>query len=836
MLINKILKWFVFFFGAFLFIYNLIFFTWESTKIVSYYHSGTLRSDVKLLPDSSIVFSKVDTVDFSVLIYPQIGDTIVSIDDTTAGMSLWNLKFNSPLEPGRVVPIEFNHNGNVFRTALITSPIRTFDFIGLLAIDLLRFLAAISFIIVGSWAYFQRPDSGGIRSLTMFSYSISTFLITAVNVLSTRYASFTIPFGDILNEVFNTLVPFFSAFWLNLQLLFPHPHKFIRTKPLLAYLGCYAPGIIFIFLYEVFGINSSIFIFLLISIQVFLGFGILYYSYRHSTDKLERRQMRLVLMGSGFSLFTLFSVLLIAVLFNEWLSNWGGFAFLIIFCFFSLLFSPLSFAYAFQRYRLFEVEAKLRRGTRYFIAITALLAVSLGILYLISQLVMTHLGITSRTPTMIIAMGFAFGFIPAFKAIRDGVEKQFYPEKLKLKHIAAEATQKMLSFPDCKSLWSHLESRLTEALSVESLYPIVRFKDSNEFYLEKDKEETTPFRLNNGISQEVIYAKGPIFIDEAIASERTALSLEEESWLIARNVALLMPMFIRNELIGYIGLGQKAGKEEFSPEEISMLSSLAYQIAMASDNIRLLEESLVKKRMEEELQLARDIQKGFLPAILPDTPGLEISAGSKFCHEVAGDYYDVLISPPNKTVLAVGDVSGKGAGAALLMANLQASLRTAVGITVQLNEIVERVNELIYRNTPPEQYITFFAGIFDADKKTITFVNAGHNFPAVIRDNEETILLQEGGIILGCLPSWNYKQETLELKTGDILVMYTDGVTEAMNEAEEEFGEQRLLQYIRDNSCLNLDELRTGIEKQVGEFTGGKPLLDDFTLILVRVK
>ena len=836
MVVNRVLKWATFVLGGLIAVYILVYFTWESAKVVNYYNSGTAGTDIRQERDSSLVIVNLDTEDYVGFNRPMMGDTLISINDSSATLSQWNQTFYSPLEPGRIIPLEYRHFGQVYRTKIRTHPPQKSDLIQVLIINILRFIVAVSFIVVGSWAYFQRSDSGGVRALTLFSYSMVLFLVEAVSVLSARYSSFDIPFHSVFINFFGYFIPYFAGFWLNLQLLFPRPHKFMRENPALAYLLCYAPATIFHLLYEFFGLSVQAPVLILISVQIAAGFILLGYSYNRGTDSLERRQMRLVLMGSGFGLSSLFIVLIMAVLFNSWLNTWGGTGFLITFCFFALLFSPLSFAYAFQRYRLFEVEAKLRRGTRYVIATTVLLGFLLGLIYLVGELLLRNLGITSRTPTLIVAMGLALGFAPAFKVLRNQVDRRFYPEKHQLRETIKDILQRMLSIPDCKSLWIEVEDGLRSAVQLEALYPVMREKDGPRFFLEKDDEQMTPFTIEEGLGRKASLEKRPILVDEAICCEREALSLEEESWLIRRNVAVMLPMTVRNELVGFLALGYKIGREEYAADEVLVLVSMAQQLALASENIRLLEENIEKKRMEEELHIARDIQQGFLPEILPETPGLEIAAGSKFCLEVAGDYYDVLTRKGGQTVLAVGDVSGKGAGAALLMANLQASLRTAIGISEHLRDIVERINELIFRNTPPEQYITFFVGVFDPEAKTLIYVNAGHNYPAILRENGDMIVMDKGGLILGVLPDAEYEQETIQLQTNDLLILYTDGVTEAMNDNDEEYGEERLVVLARENYDRPIDEIRPALEKEVLAFTDGKPLADDFTLIFARVK
>jgi len=833
---NTIFKWIILCLGAVIALYTLVYSVREFTKVAAYQKSGTLTTDVTLNEDSLLVISILDTSEFVYPIYPSLGDIVVGVNDSSATLNRWNGNFFAPLEPGRVVPIEYIHNGEKFRTELRTHLPSTYYFLNILFLQVVRIFLTISFIVVGLWAFLKRPESGGVRALALFSFAMASFLIASVRVLSDRYAPFDIPLNTVFNFVFTYFVPFFGGFWLNLQLLFPRPKRFIRRYPNLAYAACYAPFIIILIDARTVGLFSQFLSFPAISLQIIAGFIILASSYTRARNSLEKRQLRLVLTGSGIGLFTLFLFLTVAIFFGEWLSAWRWNAFAVTLCFLALLLSPLSFGYAFQRYRLLEVEGKLRRGTRYFLVTAFLLGLFAVVVYLVGILLLRHLGITSQTPTFIIALGLALGFSPALRKVQGQVERRFYPERHNLREEIRDFLQKILAIPDRKTLWKQVEELLRDTIKVGAIYPVLKAQDSDNFYYDGVETEPTSFRINQGVAVRMEEDRRPIVVDEAIASARAGITIKEESWLKRKNVAMLLPMVVHLNLVGFLAIGFKSDGEDYSPEELDILNSLASQLALASENIRLLEDNIEKKRMEEELNMARVIQKGFLPETVPSTPGLKVAAGSRFCLEVAGDYYDVITLPDGETVLAVGDVSGKGAAAALLMANLQASLRTAIGVSGHLRDIVGRINDLIHSNTPPEQYITFFVGIFDPKAQTLTYVNAGHNQPMVIREDGRTILLDKGGLILGALPEVEYEQDTIQLQSGDLLLMYTDGVSEAMNAEEEEFGEGRILEYVRMNLNREPGEILAGLEKEVESFIGNSPLADDFTLIFGRVE
>ena len=846
-LFQKIIQLVIYFLGITAFLYSLIYFAREGSKVTDYAKSGTVNLEVITQSDSILVFATVDTSDFSVPVYPSIFDTIVTLNDTVVYLRIdsanvinrWRTLFFSPNPPGLIFPIEFRHEGQLFRSEITTRLPDTTTFYSILLLQIVRFLLSILFVIVGFGAFLKRRDSGSVRALTLFCYAMSMFFVFAVSALSDNYAKFEIPFNQFFVIILRFLIPFFGAFWLNLHLLFPHPKKFIKNHPFLAYLTIYGPVVFYMFSDNI-GLNlpNYFLTFIILFGQTTAGFIILGFGKSLSKDSLEKRQMQLVQWGSGIGLAPLIMLLVAAYAFGDAFSTWKWSLLTVNLSFAAMLLTPLSFVYAFQRYRLLEVEGKLKRGTRFVIATGILMAVLIGVIYLVGELMLRQLGISTRTPTLIASLALAVGLSPALRKVRNIVERRLYPERHKLREMSRDFIHQALAVPDGKTLWGKVESQLKETLKIDILFPVLCDENKGPgFFIHEHDDVPLPFKPNTGLIKNLQTEGRPILVDEAVVSDVVILSLEEELWLMRHKIALIVPMMAQNKLVGFLGIGFKAGGEDYSPEELQILTALSSQLALAGENIRLLEDNLDKKRMEEELKIARKIQRGFLPKEIPDAPGLTIAAKSDFCLEVAGDYYDVLSFRGSGTVLAIGDVAGKGAGAALLMANLQASIRTAaaIGFNVRMGEVVARVNDLIFQNTPPEQYITFFTGYFNPDKLTFTYVNAGHNPPMLIRENEETILLSEGGLILGCLPDQNYEQGFIRIKPGDLIFMYTDGVSEAMNSAEEEFGEKRIEQYIRAHISAPVSDILTGLEREIISFCESAPLMDDFTLLIAKV-
>jgi sigma-B regulation protein RsbU (phosphoserine phosphatase) len=237
----------------------------------------------------------------------------------------------------------------------------------------------------------------------------------------------------------------------------------------------------------------------------------------------------------------------------------------------------------------------------------------------------------------------------------------------------------------------------------------------------------------------------------------------------------------------------------------------------------------------QELEKAREIQEGLLPKKIPQVKGLEVAGAWQPARVVGGDYYDVLKFSERKMGICIGDVVGKGITAALLMANLQASFRAFAEEGVSPGMLCGKLHGVISNNVAQEKFVTFCYCTIDAEKNKLTYASAGHCPPLLLRGRGEAISLKEGGTPLGILPGKEYADTEVQLEAGDRLVLYTDGLTEAMNAEDEEFGEPRLVGLGRKNMGLGAAELLEVIRKEVSGFSGGR-FQDDFTLVVVAVK
>jgi serine phosphatase RsbU (regulator of sigma subunit) len=290
-------------------------------------------------------------------------------------------------------------------------------------------------------------------------------------------------------------------------------------------------------------------------------------------------------------------------------------------------------------------------------------------------------------------------------------------------------------------------------------------------------------------------------------------------------------------------LGPKQSEAPYSATDLKLLQSVAAQTGLAIENSQLIVaiagEVAQRERLNREVEIAREVQERLFPQKLTPVIGLDYCGACRPALGVGGDYYDFLPLSDDVFGIAIGDVSGKGIAAALLMASLQASLRgQAMRGTDDLADMMRNVNLLVYQASSENRYATFFYAQYEPATRRLTYVNAGHNAPIILRKSDaewQTLRLEEGGAVVGLLPNFPYTQATVQLEVGDLLLAFTDGISEAMNSADEEWGEERLIETSKSCEAMSAAEILARLVQGADEFAAGAPQHDDMTLIVVRV-
>jgi phosphoserine phosphatase RsbU/P len=296
---------------------------------------------------------------------------------------------------------------------------------------------------------------------------------------------------------------------------------------------------------------------------------------------------------------------------------------------------------------------------------------------------------------------------------------------------------------------------------------------------------------------------------------------------------------------GILALQNGDLQHRISVRRNDQLGLLAHSFNQMSGSIGLLLEEVVeKKRLEKELEIAREVQATLFPKHLPQPPGMSLFGGCKPARVVSGDYYDFIVEDETHLYIVVGDVSGKGISAALLMANLQAAIRSQLlssinnsdpeSVGPNLTKVMTYLNQQIYLNSPEEKYVSLFLSRYDANSRRLWYCNAGH-LPSIVLNAEGIQSLGATGTVIGLFPDATYQAKSIDLASGNLLAFFTDGVTEAMNKADEEFGYNKLQTALEQSRTLSPEGVYEYVMSKVDEWQTALPPRDDITMIVAKV-
>ena len=338
------------------------------------------------------------------------------------------------------------------------------------------------------------------------------------------------------------------------------------------------------------------------------------------------------------------------------------------------------------------------------------------------------------------------------------------------------------------------------------------------------------FHLNQALLGWMHLNKKPLLMNDPQNDERFGGVRWDESI----HSLLCVPLVIKAELKGVLTLYNKRGQKPFSDEDQRLLAIIAAQSAQVIENARLNEREKQLLKMQEELRLAAKIQLDLLPKTAPQIEGYDIAGKSVPAQLVGGDYFDFIRIDDHRLAVCLGDVSGKGMPASLLMASTQATLRGQTLLSLSARECIQHSNRLLSQSISPDRFVTLFYGILDSSLHTLSFTNAGQDHPYLLSPHEQTRRLHTGGVPLGVLEGFPFEEETVSLHPGSMILMSSDGITEAVNTVQEQFGEGRLTAVIGDYENLSAIELVDRIIASVKAHVGDTPQLDDMTLVVVK--
>jgi sigma-B regulation protein RsbU (phosphoserine phosphatase) len=638
-------------------------------------------------------------------------------------------------------------------------------------------------------------------------------------------------------------------------------------------------------------------------ICISLFFFTLFPKYSTASTRDAKRRLGILVWGAEIGLTPMFIGVVIGQIRNRTLQDavpgWYFWT-----CFVLFIFFPLSMAYVIIVQRAMDVRILLRQGTQYALARGTLNA---GRVVLLTLLGVTLYQLVSHPQHSDTALTWAVVLTLLFLAMQFGgtkrlsawIDRKFFREVYSAEQVLSELSEQAGRFTETRPLLETITRRIADTLHVSQIGVLLQC--AGGYCLEQS--------IGAAIDQGVSLPATSLSIRK-LRSEKTPLTVyynNPDGWLMLASdneqevlkrlsAEVLLPLPGRKDLVGVITLGPKRSEAPYSRSDLALLRSVAIQTGLAIENSRLFStlaaEAVIRERANREMEIAREVQRRLFPQVSPSVRGVEIAGHCRPALGIGGDYYDFIAvdrasdgtaQTSSRLGIAIGDVSGKGISAALLMASLRASLRGQTLTGFDLAHLVHNVNLLLYDSSDSNRYATFFFAHYDPATRQLTYVNAGHNAPVILRPTTvavtqgasaglsgqaprrregegpavsdasvislvrtvpnqvsangtcEILRLEEGGPVVGLLVEASYQQCVLTMEPGDVLIGYTDGISEAMNSKDEEWGEDRMI--AKAASCLHLSaqQILDCLLDAADKFASGAPQHDDMTLVLMKI-
>lgn len=567
---------------------------------------------------------------------------------------------------------------------------------------------------------------------------------------------------------------------------------------------------------------------------------------RSATTADARRRLRVLAIGSAISLGPVELIFVVFPLFGLDPHHNSLYELIVLF----YIIFILTLAYVLGVQRAMEIRILVRIGTKYLLARTTLTVVRIAgiaaLTWFIAIPLIQHPSFSHRhvfwTAVLLAFAVLFFKKKSPTDLVGQWIDRKFFREAYDTELVLTELSQDARRFTEKEPLIETITRRISDVLHIPQI--AVWLRGSDTFYLQQALGipllEPVLFSDGSATVQTVARADRPVTLYREDPDEWFVEAPEEERVILNRmNTEVLLGLPGRDRLMGVIVLGPKQSEEPYTASDLRLLNSVATQTGLALEVSNLAQslarEAAERERIHREIEIAREVQERLFPQRIPAVAGVDLAGHCRPAQSVGGDYYDFMELEGGCLGLAVGDVSGKGISAALLMASLRASLRgmTLYGLN-DLAGLMQKVNGLVYEASASNRYATFFFAVYDPASRELRYVNAGHNPPVLLR-GDEVLGLETGGPVVGLLPSAPYVQGSLTLAPGDTLLAYTDGVSEAMTATDEEWGEERMIEAFRAVHLKGAEEIVNEMLRAADAFTCEAPQHDDMTVLVMKI-
>jgi sigma-B regulation protein RsbU (phosphoserine phosphatase) len=485
------------------------------------------------------------------------------------------------------------------------------------------------------------------------------------------------------------------------------------------------------------------------------------------------------------------------------------------------------------RYQFLDVTVLVRQSLVYTITSGLLVGLYILIVSRTNKLITSLFGEQTEIANIAFIVVALILFQPINIQLDNLIKKFFIKRSTDYRNVLEQLSRRLISVLDPIQLRNMIEKTLKSTILVDKVYFVLFDDKLDEYVLLPSDDQPKQIIIDRsdiflgGVGQ----LEAPTMISSLSQYRReSALSDEMEK----HHIQLILPLKDADHLLGFLALTEKVSGYRYNAEDRTMLGVISNQLVTVLTNARLYADSLEKQRLDEEMAMARQIQLDLLPKHPPSSESFSISAFSVPSRTIGGDFYDFIPKGNDAFGMVIADASGKGLPAALLVAQVQAMLRSEIGNNNNISDILGNLNRYVSELTASGKYATLFYGEFNSKSHEFRCANAGHNHPILVRADGSCEMLKKGGIIIGAFNNACFEDDVTFLNKDDILFLYTDGLSEAMNKNEEEYGEERIINYLIDKRTLSTNQIIEGILKDVRQFDETYPPRDDTTLIALK--
>jgi serine phosphatase RsbU (regulator of sigma subunit) len=785
----------------------------------------------------------------------QTGDRIQGIGRTIVNSPQSAAKELRRHEPGTEVPYLVERGGEpmILMVPLGTTRVDMRDY----AVNV---MLALVYLVIGFAVYLRAGDERAPGLFFVLCLLFGLYFMT--NLQQVSYF-----LGALITQNIGAFARFMlPAVFLQFFLVFPRKKLTLTKHPFLAPLLYLLPLMFYLrFTLDQFigeeGAKIGATSWIVLGLYYVFGLGALLHGYFSYRDPLMRQRVRILTFGTMAAVipFLVVKIGLEELNFRTGLTRLGVVPLAMI---------PISFGYCVARYQVLQIDLLLKRNLSYALLTGGIWLSYLGVAWWLGGRLLTVLPAASPLVAAGAALAVAAALWPGRQALQRNIDQRFFLARDNLAALLEEFSKEIPRLIQREVLLERVGRRLCAVLSLPGMaFYLAEGEHGDRHFvlagrisgltLPRGEDEGAPLPAPvpypsalelSALAPVLEQQSEPFWADpgdslemesrQAITREQAELKARarEQALLTELGVQLLVPLVAQGRLVGLVALPGRPGDEDWAVHELRLLTIVAGQMALQVENSRLYEEEVAKQKLEEEIAMARQIQARLLPRRIPSYAGVEIGAVNVSSKQVSGDYYDVIEREDGRLGIVIADVSGKGMPASILASNIQAALRAQCDTCESPAEVLERINKQIHASTDPQHFATLFLALFDPERRELRYSSGGHNAPVVLRADGSIELLEKGGLPLGAFDFGTYEEDTIHLAPGDLLFMYTDGLTETKDrDGDEDFGEDRLADLLREQSQSPAGELFDEIHRRLAEFSGRKDADDDITMVAVRI-